>query len=190
MTTGFVILGVLAVLVVWAIGIYNGLVKKRVGTENAWSQIDVQLKRRHDLIPNLVETVKGYTSHEKDTLERVIQARNAAMSAGNTASVKEQSVAESQLSGALRQLFALSESYPDLKANTNFLQLQEEVATTENRISFARQHYNDSVGLYNASIEQIPNNIVAGFGGFTAKDFFELDAADAEAVKQAPEISF
>ena len=190
MSALYVIVGLALLVVVWAVGIYNGLVKKRVNTENSWSQIDVQLKRRHDLIPNLVETVKGYTSHEKDTLERVIQARNTAISAGSSSSVKEQSIAESQLSGALRQLFALSESYPDLKANTNFLQLQEEVASTENRISFARQHYNDSVGIYNASIQQVPNNFVANFGGFTAKDFFELDAAEAEAVKQAPEISF
>jgi LemA protein len=121
------------------------LVSKRIATENAWSQIDIQLKRRHDLIPNLVETVKGYASHEKETLERVIQARNAAVAAPGSRDIAATSQAENMLSGALRQIFALSENYPDLKANTSFLQLQEEITSTENRISFARQHYNDSV---------------------------------------------
>lgn len=181
------------ILVAWAVGIYNGLIRKRVATENAWSQIDVQLKRRHDLIPNLVETVKGYASHEKETLERVIQARNAAVSAAEkpgTDNIQEMAQAEGLLTGALRQIFALSESYPDLKANQNFAQLQEEITSTENRISFARQHYNDSVAVFNTGIQQVPANIVAGVCNFTAKEFFELDAAEAEQARKAPEISF
>ena len=184
------LLGIIVLLVIIVAGIYNGLVRKRIATENAWSQIDVQLKRRHDLVPNLVETVKGYAGHEKDTLEAVVQARNTAISAGSGGSVAGQAKAEGALSGALRQLFALSESYPDLKANENFLALQEELTSTENRISFARQHYNDSVGVYNTAIQQIPGNIVAGFTGFKAKEFFELDAAEAAAVKEAPRVSF
>ena len=170
--------------------IYNSLVTKRIATENAWSQIDIQLKRRHDLIPNLVETVKGYASHEKETLERVIQARNAAVAAPGSRDIAATSQAENMLSGALRQIFALSESYPDLKANTNFLQLQEEITSTENRISFARQHYNDSVSLYNTAVQTVPSNIVANLGGFQNKAFFELDAAEAEAVKATPKVSF
>lgn len=180
---------VLGALVLYMVVIYNGLVTKRVQTENAWSQIDVQLKRRHDLIPNLIETVKGYASHEKETLERVIQARNSAIAAGGN-DLKTQAAAENMLSGALRQIFALSESYPDLKANQNFAQLQEELTSTENRISFARQHYNDSVAVFNTAIQQVPANIVAGFGGFTAKEFFELDAAEAAAAKSPPQVSF
>jgi LemA protein len=183
------ILVVLGVVVAFLVGIYNGLITKRVQTENAWSQIDVQLKRRHDLIPNLVETVKGYASHEKETLEGVIQARNSAIAAGGS-DLKAQAEAENMLSGALRQIFALSESYPDLKANENFAQLQEELTSTENRISFARQHYNDSVSVYNVAIQKVPNNIVAGIGGFTTKEFFELDPAEAEAAKTPPKVEF
>lgn len=189
MGTGMIVLIVIAVLLVFLIGIYNGLVAKRVNVENAWSQIDVQLKRRHDLIPNLVETVKGYASHEKTTLEAVIKARNSAVAAGSQG-VQAQSQAENALSGALRQIFALSENYPQLKANENFLGLQEELSSTENRIGFARQHYNDSVGVYNAAIEQVPGNIVKNFGNFPRKEFFELDPAEAQAAKQAPKVSF
>jgi LemA protein len=185
-----ILIGVAVIIIVWAVATYNGLIQKRISTENAWSQIDVQLKRRHDLIPNLVETVKGYASHEQDTLEKVIQARNSAVTAQNSQNVKELGAAENQLSGALRQIFALSESYPDLKANQNFLALQEELASTENRVGFARQHYNDAVSVYNTAIQQIPANIVANFGGFTAKEFFELDQAEAAAAKVAPKISF
>jgi len=182
---------IVGILILAAVGIYNGLIKKRVATENGWAQIDVQLRRRHDLIPNLVETVKGYAAHEKETLERVIQARNAAVSAAKGGEgVAGQSVAENFLTGALRQLFALSESYPDLKANQNFLQLQEEVSSTENRISFARQHYNDSVAVYNMAIQQVPANIVAKFGGFTAREFFELDDTQREQMEEAPQVSF
>lgn len=178
-------IGVVALLI--GIAIYNGLVNGRVETANAWAQIDVQLKRRHDLIPNLVETVKGYAKHESGTLEKVIQARNAAVSAHG---VGNQVAAENQLSGALRQLFALSEAYPDLKANTNFLGLQEELKSTENRIGFARQHYNDSVGKYNASLMRFPNNLVAGFTGFTPVGFYEVPPEEAAAVNQAPKVSF
>ncbi|NLF24121.1 MAG: LemA family protein [Deltaproteobacteria bacterium] len=183
-----VLLGIIGLVILIAVSIYNGLIRKRVECDNAWSQITVQLKRRHDLIPNLVETVKGYASHERETLERVIQARNSAVTAGG--SVGSQAQAENVLTGALRQIFALSESYPDLKANQNFLQIQEEIASTENRISFARQHYNDSVGVYNTGIQQIPANIIAGMGGFKAKEFFEADASEAQAIKQTPQVRF
>ena len=185
-----VLIVIAAVLVVYFFAIYNGLVQKRVACDNAWSQIDVQLKRRHDLIPNLVEPVKGYAGHEKQTLERVIQARNSAISASQSSSVAETAQAENMLTGALRQIFALSESYPDLKANQNFAQLQEELASTENRIGFARQHYNDSVGVYNTAIQVVPGNIVAGMGGFKQREFFTLDADEAKAVKQAPKVQF
>src|SRR2546422_632673 len=144
-----VIGGVVLLLILMVIGIYNGLVSKRLETENAWSQIDVQLKRRYDLIPNLVETVKGYAKHEQTTLEKVIQARNAAM---NAQGVEAKAAAENALTGALKTVFALSEAYPDLKANQSFLSLQEELTATENRIGFARQHYNDSVSNYNAAL--------------------------------------
>ena len=173
-----------------AIGIYNGLVAKRVAADNAWSQIDIQLKRRYDLIPNLIETVKGYAKHEKETLERVIQARNSAMAASGSQNVKEQAAAENILTGALRQIFALSESYPDLKANQNFLQLQEELVSTENRIGFSRQHYNDCAASFNTAIEQFPGNFVAGFGSFKAKEYFQVGAEEAQAIKEAPKVSF
>ena len=176
---------ILAVL--GGIVIYNGLVNKKVETENAWSQINVQLKRRYDLIPNLVETVKGYASHEKETLERVIAARNMAMGAHSRG---EQAAAENQLTGALKTLFAVSEAYPDLKANENFKQLQEELTSTENKIGFARQHYNDAVGNYNSAIQRFPGNLIAGFGGFKQVEFFQLDAAEAAAVKEAPKVKF
>src|SRR6267378_6602617 len=177
--------GLLIILVM--IGMYNGLVGKRVETQNAWSQIDVQLKRRYDLIPNLVETVKGYAGHEKETLERVIQARNMAMGAK---SVAEQGQAENFLSGALKSLFAVSEAYPDLKANQNFLGLQEELTSTENRIGFARQHYNDVVSDFNATLMRFPTNIIGGMFGFKPAEFFHLDTAEAEAVKKAPQVKF
>jgi LemA protein len=183
-----IIFGVLGLILIGAfIGIYNGLVGKRVETQNAWSQIDVQLKRRYDLIPNLVETVKGYASHEKETLERVIQARNAAM---NARSVAEHAQAENALSGTLKTLFAVAESYPDLKANQNFLALQEELTATENRIGFARQHYNDVVSNYNTSLQTFPSNVLGGMFGFRAAEFFKLDAAEAAAVQKAPQVKF
>ena len=183
-----IIFGVLGLILIGAfIGIYNGLVGKRVETQNAWSQIDVQLKRRYDLIPNLVETVKGYASHEKETLERVIQARNAAM---NARGVAEHAQAENALSGTLKTLFAVAESYPDLKANQNFLALQEELTATENRIGFARQHYNDVVSNYNTSLQTFPSNVLGGMFGFRAAEFFKLDAAEAAAVQKAPQVKF
>lgn len=183
---------VVAVIVFIAIAIgsmYNRMVALRVQCDNAWSQIDVQLKRRHDLIPNLVETVKGYAAHEKETLERVVNARNAAVQvSGQGASA--QAGAESMLTGALRQLFALSESYPDLKANQNFLALQEELSSTENRIGFARQHYNDSVGSYQQTIQSFPSNLIAGWFQFLPRSFFEIDPGEAAAVKAAPQVKF
>jgi len=179
-----VVLVVVGLLVLIVVAIYNGLINKRVETQNAWSQIDVQLKRRYDLIPNLVETVKGYAGHEKDTLEKVVQARNLAMSAQGVA---QQAAAENVLSGTLKSLFALSESYPDLKANQNFLGLQEELSSTENRIGFARQHYNSQ---YNGALLRFPSNILAGMFGFRQAEFFQLDAAEAAAVRQAPQVKF
>jgi len=175
------------VIVLGFVAIYNGLVGKRVETQNSWSQIDVQLKRRYDLIPNLVETVKGYASHEKETLERVVQARNMAM---NAHSVSEQAQAENMLSGTLKTLFAVAEAYPDLKANQNFMGLQEELKSTENRIGFARQHYNDVVSQYNTSLQTFPANVVGGMFGFRPSEFFKLDAAEAAAVQKAPQVKF
>jgi LemA protein len=182
-----IVVGALVVLVVAVIGMYNSLVNKRVETENAWSQIDVQLKRRYDLIPNLVETVKGYAAHEKDTLERVIQARNMAIGAK---SVGEHAQAENMLTGALKSLFAVAEAYPDLKANQNFLGLQEELTATENRIGFARQHYNDVVGQYNSALQRFPSNMIGNMFGFKEVEFFQLDAAEAAAVRKAPQVKF
>jgi LemA protein len=185
MTGVLIFLVALVVLVaLFVIGIYNSLVKLRQRVRNAWSGIDVQLKRRYDLIPNLVETVKGYAKHEKETFERVVQARNAAVSASG---VQEQAQAENLLTGALRQLFALAESYPDLKANTNFLQLQEELATTENRISFARQNYNDNVTVYNTRVQTFPNNFIAGTFGFHEEPYFEIEDP---AQREAPKVEF
>lgn len=190
MSSMVVILIIVAVLAAMVIGIYNGLITKRVAAENAWSQIDVQLKRRYDLVPNLVETVKGYASHEKETLERVIQARNSAISASAGGATPERAQAENMLTGALKSIFALSEAYPDLKANENFLKLQEELSSTENRIGFARQHYNDSVASFNTALQVFPSNIIAGMFAFEKRNFFELDAAEAAAVKQAPQVKF
>lgn len=183
---GIFLLG--AVLIVgFVIVTYNGLVGRRVETENAWSQIDVQLKRRYDLIPNLVETVKGYASHEKDTLEKVVQARNAAM---NARTVPEQAQAENALSGTLKTLFAVAEAYPDLKANTNFMQLQEELTATENRIGFARQHYNDVVSGYNATLQSFPANLIGNTFGFRTADFFKLAPGEEATVRAAPQVKF
>ena len=184
MTTLWIVLAVVAVIAVLTIAIYNGLVSKRVRCREAWSQIDVQLKRRYDLIPNLVETVKGYASHERETLEAVIQARNSAISAQGVA---QQADAENMLSGALRQLFALSESYPDLKANQNFGQLQEELTSTENKIAFSRQHYNDSSAVYNTARQKFPNNMIAGMFGFEKQDYFELEDP---AAREVPKVEF
>jgi LemA protein len=178
-------MGVLVVIVILAvIAIYNGLVRLRTRVRAAWSQIDVQLKRRHNLVPNLVETVKGYAGHEKETLEGVIKARQQAVAASGPA---QSAAAENFLGGALRQLFALSEAYPDLKANQNFQQLSEELTSTENKISFARQHYNECVRGYNESLMVFPNVVFAGMFGFTREDFYELeDQKD----KEVPQVKF
>ncbi|MDD4892149.1 MAG: LemA family protein [Phycisphaerae bacterium] len=186
MVTLIIVLAVILVLAAIVGGTYNGMVQLRMAVRNAWAQIDVQLKRRYDLIPNLVETVKGYAGHEKDTLERVIQARNAAMGASG-GGVAAQAAAENMLSGALRQLFALSEAYPNLKANESFMSLQGELTGTENKIGFSRQHYNDQVETYNTRIASFPPNIIAGMFGFRPADFFEV--ADA-AVREAPKVKF
>lgn len=179
-----VILGLVVLLIFWVIGIYNRLVRLKNEIENAWAQIDVQLKRRHDLIPNLVETVKGYATHERETLQRVIEARNMAVGAG---SIPEKANAEGALSGALKSLFAVSEAYPDLKANTNFMALHEELASTENKIAFARQFYNDRTLFYNTRIETVPDNIIAGMFHFTRRDYFEVPD---EAARSAPKVTF
>ncbi len=179
-----VIAGIVLVLVIWFVAIYNGLVGLKNQVKNAWSQIDVQLKRRHDLIPNLVETVKGYASHEKDTLERVVQARSRAMSAQ---SMDDRIQAEGELGQALGRLMLLVESYPDLKANQNFLALQEELTSTENKISFARQYYNDSVMTYNNKIQMFPSNIIAGMFNFKEATFFKVEN---EAEREAPKVQF
>lgn len=179
-----IILGIIVILVIWAIGIYNSLVKLRNQVKNAWSQIDVQLKRRHDLIPNLIETVKGYMKHEKETLENITAYRSQAMSA-NT--VGEKAKAEGLLGGALGQLQIAVEAYPDLKANQNFLSLQEELTSTENKISFSRQNYNDQVLFFNNKIQMFPSNIVANMFNFNEEEFFELEDPSEKAV---PKVEF
>ncbi|MFZ4719122.1 MAG: LemA family protein [Ilumatobacteraceae bacterium] len=179
-----IVLVVVVLLVLLVIGSYNGLVRSRNQVENAWSQIDVQLKRRIDLIPNLVETVKGYAAHEKGTLEAVVNARNAAIAAPATPS--GQAAADNQLTGALKQLFALSERYPDLKANQNFLALQEELTATEGRVAYARQFYNDSVLGYNNRLQAFPSVLIANMFNFTKRDYFETD----EASRQVPKVQF
>ena len=184
MTFLIVLLVIVAAVVVWAIGIYNGLIRLKNQVKNAWAQIDVQLKRRHDLIPNLVETAKGYMKHERQTLENITKARNLAAGGG---SVGERAKAESELSGALQGFFVVVENYPDLKANTNFLALQEELTSTENKIGFARQFYNDSVMKYNIKTETFPANIVAGMTGFRKGEFFEIEVPEERAV---PKVSF
>lgn len=184
MTPLFILLGILVVLVLWIVSIYNSLVHLRNYVDNAWAQIDVQLKRRHDLIPNLIETVKGYMGHERGTLEAITKARADAMSAKGPA---QAGPAEAALSGALRGLMVNVERYPDLKASQNFLALQEELSSTENKISFARQAYNDSVTRYNSQIQTIPSNLVAGPAGFTKRELFELtDVAE----RAAPQVKF
>ncbi len=171
MTIGIIIIVLLVAVAGFFVQIYNSLVQLRQRVKNAWAQVDVQLKRRYDLIPNLVNTVKGYAEHEKTTLENVIKARNNAV---NAEGAKDQAQAENMLSGAIRSLFALAEAYPDLKANTNFLQLQAELSDTESKIAFARQFYNDTVQKFNTKIEVFPNNLIAGMMGFFAADYFTL----------------
>ncbi|MGH6726901.1 MAG: LemA family protein [Pseudolabrys sp.] len=185
-TTGWVILGLIVVIVIWAISVYNGLVAMRQRTNQAFADIDVQLKQRHDLIPNLVETVKGYAAHERGTLEAVVQARNAAIAAPG---VEQKVAAENVLTGALRQLFALSENYPNLKANTNFQQLQEQLSDIENKLAAARRFFNNAVQEYNTGIQQFPAALFAGMFGFGQRTFFDL-GEDRPQLEQAPSVKF
>jgi LemA protein len=178
---------VLLLAILWWIATYNGLVSRRNETKNAWSQIDVQLKRRYELIPNLVETAKGYMKHERETLEAVIRARQTAVDVSRTGNVGEVVRAEGALQQSLRQLFAVAEGYPDLKANTTMLKLQEELTSTENRVGFARQAYNDAVMRLNNAIESFPASIVAGMGNFKQAEFFEVEAPEE---RKAVKVSF
>ena len=178
-----IILIVVVLLVLVVVGVRNGLVRVRNRVENAWAQIDVQLKRRSDLVPNLVETVKGYAAHERETLDAVIKARNAAVAASTPSAA---SATDAQLSGALGRLFALSEAYPDLKANQNFLALQEELTATEDKVGYARQAYNDAVTTYNTKIQQLPGSVFAGGMGYKQREYYQVD----EASKAAPKIQF
>ena len=185
-TTGWVVLGVIVVIVLWAISVYNGLVAMRQRTNQAFADIDVQLKQRSDLIPNLVETVKGYAAHERGTLEAVVNARNAALAAPG---VEQKVAAENMLSGALRQLFALSESYPDLKANQNFQQLQNEITDIENKLAASRRFFNSAVKEYNTGIQQFPAALFAGIFGFSQRPFFDVGENRAQ-LEQAPSVKF
>jgi LemA protein len=185
-TSTWIILGVIVVLLLWIVTIYNGLVALRQRVSQAFADIDVQLKQRHDLIPNLIETVKGYAQHERGTLDAVIKARNAAVSAQGPAA---QASAENALTGALRGLIALAEAYPDLKANTNFQQLQTELADIENKIASARRFFNNAVQEYNTGIEQFPAALFAATLGFTRKEFFDLGEARGQ-LEQAPQVKF
>jgi LemA protein len=172
MVAVWIVLGVVVLLVLFVIAAFNGLVRLRNRIDNAWSQIDVQLRRRYDLIPNLVETVKGYAAHERETFESVTKARAEAINAQGPA---QQAQAENMISGALKSLFAVAEAYPELKANQNFLALQEELTATEGRIAYARQFYNDEVLKLNTRIQSFPTNLLAGAFGFTAREYFEAD---------------
>jgi LemA protein len=185
-TTAWVILGVVVVIVIWVISVYNGLVAMRQRTNQAFADIDVQLKQRHDLIPNLVETVKGYAAHERGTLEAVVQARNAAIAAPG---VDQKVAAENALSGALRQLFALSESYPDLKANQNFQQLQSDLSDIENKLAASRRFFNNAVQEYNTGIQQFPAAMFAASFGFQPRTFFDLGETRVQ-LEQAPSVKF
>ena len=190
-----IFLGIVAAIAVWAVGIYNNLVNLRNRVRNAFSQIDVQLTRRYDLIPNLVEAVKGYMSHERETLEAVVNARNAAVSGLKAASadpsdpeaIKNLAAAEATLTGTLGRLFALAEAYPDLKANENMMQFQEELASTENKVAFSRQAFNDSVMNYNNACQNFPSNLVANMFSFNIAEFLEIES---ETKKDVPEVSF
>jgi|SRR6516165_3406806 len=185
----WIILGLIVLFVIWLVSVYNGLVALRQRVNQAFSDIDVQTKQRHDLIPNLVETVKGYAAHERSTLEAVVQARNAAMTA-QAGGVAAQAAAENALTGALRQLFALSEAYPDLKANQNFQQLQNELSDLENKIAAARRFFNNAVQEYNTGIQQFPAVLLAGALGFTPKEFFDVGVEQRKELEQAPQVKF
>jgi LemA protein len=185
----WVLLGIVVIIIIFLAGTYNGLVNARNVVKNAWAQIDVQLKRRYDLIPNLVETVKGYKNFERETLEAVTKARTAAQTASTSGDIAARSAAEGELSGALSRLMVVVEKYPDLKANQNFLALQEELTSTENKISFSRQAYNDQVLQYNNKTQQFPSTIVAGMFNFKKEQEF-LQATQADVERQAPKVSF
>ena len=185
-TTGWIVIGALVVLVLWIIAIYNGLVGMRQRVNQAFADIDVQLRQRHDLIPNLVETVKGYAGHERGTLEAVVKARNSAMAAQGPGQV---AAAENQLTGALRGLMALAESYPDLKANTNFQQLQSELSDIENKLAAARRFFNNAVQEYNTGIQNFPAVLFAASLGFAQKDFFDL-GEERKTVGEVPQVKF
>jgi len=186
MSSFLILLGIVAIVIIALVVMYNGLVQAKNSVKNAWSQIDVQLKRRHDLIPNLVETVKGYMKHERETLESVTKARQQAVDLSN-ASVADRAKIENFLSQTLKSLFAVSENYPDLKANQNFLGLQEEITTTENRVSFSRQAYNDEVLNLNNKTEMFPTNIIAGMFNFEEAEFFEIEDITE---KEVPKVQF
>lgn len=183
----WIAIAIIAILVLYIIAVYNGLVARRVQSREAWATIDTQLKRRYDLIPNLVSAVKGAAKHEKETLESVIAARNSAMGATGVA---DKSAAENQLTGALKSIFALAESYPTLRANENFLELQQELTDTETKIQAARQFYNSVVMGLNTSIQQFPSSVIANMFKFTTEKFFELDESEKAAAKKAPKVDF
>lgn len=183
----WIILGVVVLLVLWGVGVYNGLVTLRQRCRQAFADIDVQLKQRHDLIPNLVETVKGYATHEKETFDAVIKARNAAMTAQGPAA---QAAAEGALSGALGRLIALGEAYPDLKANQNFLELQRQLDDIENKLAAARRFFNNAAAEYNAKRESFPAALFAASAGFTPQEFFDLGEADRQAASTPPAVKF
>jgi LemA protein len=185
--TGWIVLGVIVVIALYLIVIYNRLVSLRQTVDQSWSDITVQLKQRHDLVPNLVETVKGYAAHERGTLDAVVKARTAAVAAADP---NAQAQAENMLTGALRQLFALAEAYPDLKANQNFLRLQSDLADIENKIAAARRFFNNAVQEYNASIQQFPAVLFAASMGFAGRAFFELDEGERTAVEAVPQVKF
>lgn len=184
---GWILIGIIVLLGVWFVFTYNGLVSLRQRCRQAFSDIDVQLKQRHDLIPNLVATVQGYAAHERGTLEAVVQARNAATTAQGPAA---QAAAEGQLSNALGRLFALSEAYPDLKANQNFMQLQGELSDIENKVAASRRFYNNATAEYNATRESMPAALFAASMGFAPQEFFQVDATEKQAIEQAPQVKF
>ncbi|MDR1621625.1 MAG: LemA family protein [Synergistaceae bacterium] len=185
----WVVLGIAIVAVVYVIGVYNGMIVARNRVDESLSDIDTLLKRRYDLIPNLVETVKGYARHESETLERVVQARNSAISAQGEG-LADRASKENELSGTLKTIFALSEAYPDLKANQNFVALQGELAATEDKLQASRRFYNSMVLSYNNKILMFPGSVIAGMFSFTKRDFFELDVTEAAAAKKAPQVKF
>ncbi len=195
MTSFLIFLAIIAAIVMWGVGIYNRLVNERNRVKNGFAQIDVQLTRRYDLIPNLIEAVKGYMKHERETLDAVVKARNSASASldaakadpANALAMKELGASEGALTSALGRLFALSEAYPDLKANQNMMQFQEELTSTENKVAFSRQAFNDTVLQYNNSVQNFPNNLIAGFFSFALASFLEIES---EEKREVPEVSF